>query len=272
MSYNGYEIEYNGHLLSEFGGVIGGFNRDAIQEINGQGTFEYLDVISQMSPFKHGTRGKYTNTLERKIQVAFIDNHGLGISKDTYAEFAQTFFNQEEFCELRFPDDRLRKDYTWYARLFNPQTKEVNGYIYEVDFEIEYNCPYGKLKDEIITFDSVTTSIIKGHNCESHQDNKIYPVSNINAKGLVTIRNKTNGSKFIITCGDENTYEEVIIDDYLQLYKKVGSNFELKNLECIDTVNGNFFYLKYGYNEIEVVGNNIDNITITYPVFKKVGA
>lgn len=221
----GYEIEYNGHLLSEYGGVIGGFNRDAIQEVNGQGEFEVLGMVSQLSPFKFATGGRYSDTLQRdKLSVCFIDNNGLGIDSARYAEFAHNFFNKQDYHELKFPDDRLRKDYTWMARLYNPQKKECNGYIYEVDFSIDYNCPYAKFNDEVIEFTSVTSSVVKGHNCESHQDNRIYPTINIKAKGDVTIWNKTNGSKFIVNCTNGDSYEEIKIDELLQITTNNSAN------------------------------------------------
>ena len=271
MSYCGYEIEYDGHLLSEFGGVIGGINRDAIQDINMQGTFEYFDKISQMSPFKYGTKGRHTDTLNKEMSVVFIDNNGLGIDKNKYSNFAQVFFNRNQFLELKFPDDNMRKDYVWKARLVNPQAKECNGYIYEVDFTIEYDSPYGKLLNDCeLSYSDVISKTVT-HNCESHQDSNIYPYIYIKAKGNVIIHNKTNNSKFIVNCNNGDEYEEITIDKFLYMTTNNQSN-DPKLCHGVDLTNGKFFYLTYGNNEIEINGVDIKNITIKYPVYKKVGA
>lgn len=258
MSFNGSELEYDGHKISEFKGFLGGINRDSIQEINSMGTFESLTSMSVTSPEKRDNGGKYTEGLTREIQVCWVG----GISIDDYAEFCETFFNKKYYAKLSFPDS-YRQDYYYMAKLIVLSKTTINDVITEVKFEVDYQSPYGILHTPQTIH---ATSGTYTHECESHFDGDIYPIITLTGTGNVTLTNTTNGSKFIITLN--STTETVVVDDMLQI--TTNDTTKKYKLSDVDLTNGKFFYLSKGTNNFTVEGNV--RVDMSYKVYKKVGA
>lgn len=258
---NCMDLSYGGRQISEFNGLLGGIDLNWIQEYESLGVYETISSITSLSPTKKSHGGKYTDGNKKELHIAFVPN----ITQEEYGDFQETFFNSKSYKKMVYIDNNNKNMYHYMTKLINPKSKEANNMIVEVTCNVEYDSPYAYEGDgNTNTFTNKGSYVI---NNESHFDGRLYPNIEIKGTGQIILENTTNGSKFIVTLG---TNETCIVDKNL----KVTSDDVTKKhklLDC-DLANATFVFLDKDINNIVIGGTGtLVKMTILFDVCKKVG-
>lgn len=255
------DLSYGGRLISEFNGVLGGIDYNWIQEYESLGVYETMSTMTRISPVKKSHGGNYTDGMKKELHIAFVPL----ITQEEYGEFQEVFFNSSSYKKMVYVDNDNMNMYYHMTKLINPKEKIVNNMVVEVTCTVEYDSPYAYEGDG-----SSNVFTGKGNyviNNESHYDGFLYPNIEIKGTGQIILENITNGSKFIVTLG---TNETCTIDKNLKVLSDDVTK-KHKLLDC-DLASASFMYLNKGINNIAISGTgSLNKMVLLFDVCKKVG-